>query len=521
MMTDNSESPNKLGHLLKSPYAIIVILFSLFVFHILTLTTAPQPFVDEGLSASRAASYKLNQTPIGELDRRTIELQSGTGADRSIGPYFFYALLLPDDGVVTIDRLRMMNLFFGMILVLAVYLVGLGISGGALGALSAIVFGTSLNFMNSAHLARVDIMGITLAFLALGLVLACPANKWLHLTAGFLVVIALEFHPRALIGLPVLAAALIAKYGASIFKKTEILLVASGAVLGIFVYSMIHIFPDPAAYISGFSAQIGNRMPPAGTGNTEELVSHLRHLIYPGLMFFGWLGWLALICPFLAAVRWKTDGRLVLIILLTSFFSAPMLMDYVAQFNAIIVAPSTALAAGFVVYRILCFRHLKFFTLDIVSKLIFGTASLAAITIPLSRYIQNAAPCQDDFAEVSEFLNSLIGSREFIVADETYWLNFQDSPFMSWKTLNTYMRTQDSPHLIAAFKHFKPDIFIIDQFLAGFIIPAPIKIGLLKEIWLPEQELYSILENNAQLIGTKQSQCFGNLGVFRFDWSKM
>ena len=483
----------------------------------------PAPWVDEGLTASRAVSQLRNGNPSGELDKRLLALTNTVAGQSAIPvwPSELFAVFMPSVGDISLIQIRAVSLIFGSILILSCFFIGTAFSGIPLGILFALTLGTSIPFAFASHVGRADIMGIAGGCAACAVFLHLGHRHWLFsLFAGFIVGSSFELHARASIYGITIASLYWAKFGTSFIRHKNFWFYVLGGTLGLGIYAAIHILPDLNAFVETQAVVNSGRTPPGGRLGFEQLskiISSAKEIALTILMYQSWVVIIFALFPFVAFTCWKKNGKSVLAFIGATLAGAVLLMDAKGLYNAIAYAPAFSLGVAYVVYVACC-------TEAIPAKLRLAAASLVGSIFVLSSGMTAFAfsigerHCSKDFENTLNVIRSSITPEDFVMSDETYWLGLQNQNYMPWKTLKSYQRARPGASLADAFQHFKPDIFVIDGFVGSFFGDEKSEKTFQEELRLPTTELSNILLANGKLVNRFDSTCYGRVDIFRFQW---
>jgi 4-amino-4-deoxy-L-arabinose transferase-like glycosyltransferase len=238
--------------------ALPVALLALYVvLGLVTLTTFPLVWVDEGWYVSSAANFVRDGSfalPLfGDLD----------GFDRDnvvYGRIYLLALAAAFTAAdVTPEAARLVSFTAGIAAVVSMFALGRELWDARVGVVAAILLAVSPVFIDQSHDARPEIMQLAFTLAAFASLLAGQrrSSALLLVLAGVLAVLAADVHLNAVI-VPVALAAVLLVRRASL--RTFGLFAAGGFVAGLW-FLFVHVVQDPALFMQQVNAFGGPKSP--------------------------------------------------------------------------------------------------------------------------------------------------------------------------------------------------------------------------------------------------------------------
>lgn len=244
-------------------------LLLIFAVHSFSLLRLPAPFVDEAWLASRAWGIIQTGHNFGILDSGVFDRLDGYWTFFPWLPTHLYALMLSFAPAPSFFFMRLVSLWFGMLLLSAVYVIGKHFTDRWGGLLSMVLVAISPTFFLSAHLARMDIIAATLGFTGIALYYSNRKGHfgWGVLT-GLSVGLAFEVHAHAAIYTPVLLGLYLWDYRQTLLRQRHWWgMVMGGAIAGLF-YAWAHLLQYPQSFMEfNRLAFFSTHTPPLLTGN--------------------------------------------------------------------------------------------------------------------------------------------------------------------------------------------------------------------------------------------------------------
>lgn len=485
--------------------------------HLWSLLRYPAPFVDEAWYASRAWGLIATGKPFGVLDAGVFDRFPGYGSYFQWLPAAIQSIALRLDGRLELLPLRLISLGFGILLSGAVGLIGLQLGGVRLAFVSALLVALSQPFFYSAHLARYDVMVAALGFLSLGLMIANVRRRmWMAALAGLILAISFEIHPNAMIFGPVIVAVGLTQWGWSFLGGRDLWTFVGATLFGLLGYAVIHILPSPNTYFTLYRLIYGpTDLPPILTRSLSLVLVGLGDEL--GLLlatcFLG-IGVGVLAAIVFAGSR-KRNERVLSVLGLALFLSQALLIRNKFEYYAILVTPGLDLLLAAFLLRFVEAGH----TGQLAPRV---AAVLTVLAILVSSGVA-LLPLQWDgyqnYVQVQDRIDGDVHPADVIMASQTYWFGLYQHKYYSWEQLVYFQRASPGCGLRDAMAHFRPDIFIVDGHLQGFITDpgqsSSFYSGLLA---LLRPDLNGILAEHATLVDRFDGGGYGQVGIYRLSW---
>lgn len=482
-----------------------------FGIHAWSLMRYPLPFVDEVWVTSRAWAFIQTGHQLGPLD---------TGAE--IYPHawvlnqwlftFLQSLVLRFSAIPSLIPVRMMALGFGCILIFAAYQGGRQLIGSKAAALACLLLTFSTAFFYSAHSARYDIVAAALGYSALAVYLSPRGNRFVNgFFAAILVSLAVETHLNSIVFVLALFALIIFDTRSRFFRSPQTWGIAAGGLLGVVFFAAVHILPDPQIYFSLTRIQIQTGYAPPLT----DPALWLDGLISTGRLVFAActtsIIFVLISLPFL--LRRKTNGtiRLLLInfVLLAGFI---LIIRNKTGFYAIFLAPGLFWMAGAYLEEFLQEKwqgRLR----DYLLRVLVGSSILGMAALSLTPLTQNTYAL---YQSAQPKVNQVVEPGDKIMGSQIWWLGLPDHKYFSWEILFMYSRYHPGASMNDVFEVYKPDLFIFDHHLQGFISDDPSN----PEYRLSRQAVIDFLTRHGRKIAEFDAYGFGPIEIYRLNWEK-
>ncbi len=284
--------------------------------HSWSLLRYPAPFGDEAWSASRAWGFLHSGCNFGTLDAGVFDRIPGYCAFFPFLPTRILAVVLFFFSAPMILAVRLVSLFFGAVLLIALYAALARFADKRLAWLSVGITATSYAFLNSAHIGRADIIAAALGTIALALY-ASNVNRrfglgWL---AGLSIGLAVEVHAHGAVYAVMGGALYLADAGRMLLRRRDFWAWVLGGATGAVVYAVLHILPSPQGFLEF------NRLAFTSTHTPPLLTLNLRFILdsFVDLVIF----WLQLspaltvltLCALVALTRDRSRSNTRLVVL--------------------------------------------------------------------------------------------------------------------------------------------------------------------------------------------------------------
>jgi len=323
-----------------------LLFIALSVFHWQNLETFPKPFVDESLTLKRVDELK-SEGASGHFYKEIyneISYKIENDSWLSTRLYSLGVKAFPQDPLLGV---RGVSLTFGLLLILSCAFVAYSLGGTGLGGLSAALLsipliGLSEPFHVASHWARPDIMGVSLACVALAWSFHKDTKFWHGAFCGLLLAVAFELHIRACLIATIIPLTFLLRRGASAIFSKWFLSFSFFSILGAFYYYFFRIHSDESAVLSLI---IKARLPNSELLNPTNFFEKTQHVIGFYLNYMGPLIWGFLSLPFLLVFKkTRTLYRHLIVIILSVVFLSTIIFDQLVHFRFVAASPVLDLA---------------------------------------------------------------------------------------------------------------------------------------------------------------------------------
>ena len=476
----------------------------------------PRPHADEAWMASRAWEFIQTGSTIGPLDRGVLDQIEGYRYFYPWLPTAIQSLGVRLIGEPSLFAIRLVSLFIGFFLLLAIYFIGLEMDGKKLGILAVISTAFSYAFFFSAHFGRADIIAATFGYAGLALLLNNRKPKeWLSALSGLLMIFAFEVHAYAAIFVPTALALYLWKYKSEIFRKTDFWSYIGGVTIGMLVYLGYHVFPAPQAFLKLNQVLfISTRTPPILTFDYSIIIGEFKEMalmvvvVYPQIFLGIWA---------IFRLRKKRPAYLSTLLILTGV----MLMSFI-----LLVQNKFLLYYGILYSPALSLLFAAFFN-DFLKKTVKSKAEhylrhlivIGILILPVGYLIRfNSLP---PYLKIQSELNSVVEPGDSIMANQLYWFGLSDYRYNSWGNIVYYRRFKPGSRLDDLLKLLQPDLFIIDGHVAGFITDEIEGEKYFLESKVPKSELEEFFDQYASLIKIINIENEDPVQIFRIHWDQV
>src|SRR5262245_5166254 len=216
-----------------------------------SLLRTPPPFIDEGWFASRAWAFVQTGQNFGPMDRGVFDRYDGYWTYFPWLPTFFQSLSFRVLGL-SLFSLRIASFVFGLLLLLATYLIADRLAGRRVALLAILLVSLSRAFLYSSHLGRPDIFAAAFGFGALALYAWDRSHRLsvASVLSGLAVGLAFESWPYGVLYGPTIGVLYLLEYRRALPRSGRFWGFAIGAGLGLLFYAWLHIVPYPQTYLA-------------------------------------------------------------------------------------------------------------------------------------------------------------------------------------------------------------------------------------------------------------------------------
>ncbi len=228
-----------------------LVLAAVAVFGFVTLLNYPVTGVDETWNANRAWSFLQTGHQFASVDSGVYQQYDGYWTYWPYPGTLIHAVFIWLFGV-SLASVRLASLFFGLVLLTAVYFIARKLYGQRAAVIAMALLATSAPFVLSSHMARHDIIVAALGFGAVALYFTDGKSSLTikSVLSGLAIGLALDIHPNALIFGPIMLTLFLLDYGKRIFRTGRFWGFALGGSLGVLFFVAMHILPYPQTYFA-------------------------------------------------------------------------------------------------------------------------------------------------------------------------------------------------------------------------------------------------------------------------------
>jgi 4-amino-4-deoxy-L-arabinose transferase-like glycosyltransferase len=480
----------------------------------------PAPFLDEAWMASRAWGFLHTGLNYGPLDSGVSNTLPGYWTFFPLTPTLIHAAFAKIFGF-SLASLRLASLFAGIGLLAAVWIITHRLSGSRVaGWVAVLLTTTSIAFTYSAHLVRPDILVSALGFGALALMLSndSPSPGWRDFAAGVMLGFAFEIHINAAVFGPVLLFAYVTRQDWKRFPIKQTALFAFGLALMLALYFGLHIARYPSTYNQMGDFLRHTHTPPIISGDLGTLLESLGDMIPFFLIGTAARVLVLPVAVFLAIKGDNAGTRLALLLLLIAALAFALAVTNKKFYYSVLIAPFTDIAMACVLNTLFAekprtwlMRRAKALSVaTIAASLVFG---ISMVYLGRNHY---------EFNRVVERIQRVGPPSAIVLGPGTFWLSQEVTPYYHWFFLIEYPRRYPGSTIGDAISAIRPDVLVVDGLVRAFVLQDGENNASQYQLErrIPKEELIAFLSCRAELTETIPTLDFGDVQIYRIDWTK-
>ena len=487
--------------------------------HFLTLESFPAIFVDEALTASRVDSFLSDGLSYGDLEAPLIGLIDGFVPAKLDPQTAIYSIPSLISGEVSLFGLRLVNLFFGALLLIAVFFCARAIDGSYFGIIALLVTAQSLSFAVASHMARADIFVAALGFVALALHLNNKDRDPIRdLIAGLIIGIGFHIHPRICIYAPVIALLFLIDKPKRLIFRRDFWSYCLGGVLGLGAIKALGLGSQNLSelQIKYSNLLLESRLPPIFNFDFQKLINTPIEIFSTHYQTLPFISALLIIEILLCLIKRDRASKLVFTATIAGLLSTSLLVNQIIYVNIIIVSPFLSLALAHLIKRV--FFDLNNSIYEFATKIVISFLVLGMAYLNITKILYSESVCKAEEAQIESWLKSLISADEKIMGPDTYWFYWPEGNYTSWKNVPLNTRLFPDKSLLDSFSDFKPDIYILNDVNAYFLNDKTGGGKWYNWLRVPRKEFFELINNKAQVVSRLDLECNRNTIVYRMNW---
>ena len=493
--------------------APVIMLLVVAVFSILTLSSFPTAFIDEGWNANRSWALLQTGRAFAGVDNGVYQQFDGYWTYFPYLATLIHAISIWAFGL-SLESMRLVSVFFGLVLLLVVYVIAQRLYNRRIALISMLLLASSAPFILSSHLGRHDIIVTALGFGAVALYLSDRSSNLsvISVLSGLAIGLSFDIHLNILIFGPVMLTLCLLDYGINALRTGRFWGFVLGGLAGSLYFVAMHILPYPQTYFAMGSLGNGqSRTPPIlsvdldiwresflSTVNMLDLI--LLPVIIPAgiFLFRRWsnadkkvvaLAGMTIICV-AAFIRFKQEHYEILIAPAIALLLAPYLNS---------IAQTGGKITGWTFWRNL-----------LVLGIIVGSS-----VINLAVAMRDSNP---DYRKVLSYIGETIPDGSVVYGNPSYWFALPRNPYMNIEQIVFRQRYVPGSTFTDAVEAIKPDYLIIDGFVGQFVLDDETCREHFSDIpCMPQVELATLLKERATLVGDLKTRNFGDVQIYKMD----
>lgn len=459
----DSVNPNRTFLILVGLLILVVL-----AFHFETLTRYPAVFIDESWNANAAWNWSRTGVNFDPIHSGTLDQVGYEWLRRSNLGTLPWVLFFSMAGT-GLFQARLVSYIFGILLLVAVIIVGSRIYSVKTGFLAALFVSLSAPFLVSAHYARQEIVLIAVILFLFALsIWAFKQNRlWPHFLSGLILGLTIDIHQNGLLFFLGFAGLHLFNYGLGLLRKRETWFWGCGTLVGLIYFLFAHIFPNPNAYF--FYLNMNDVLLQSTTGMTHAppiLSMNLQILLESARGELGRLRFyensldFALIISsivFIAFRKQKYDWTILGFLLITCI-SFTLIQGSKVYFYDILVFPFYFILVAETLVSLLYDDQAKS-----LQKLFVLCLTAAFIVNGARHMVREVNQNRDyDYYTITNEIEALLRPSDRILGSPTWWLGLVDYDYKSAFMLSHYFYFSNLS-LEESMERIAPTILIVDE----------------------------------------------------------
>ncbi len=483
-------------------------------YNLLTLMSTPAPFVDEAWNANRAWGLLQTGRVFGTMDAGVFDKYNGYWT------YFPYLAAVIHAAFIwlfglSLFSVRLASLFFGLILLIAIYVIGKKLYGRAGGIISMLLVSISYSFIYSSHLGRHDIIAAAMGYGAVALYLSDKSHSFSvkSVLSGLAVSLTLDIHLNGIIFIPAIAALFLLDYHWLVVRSRRFWGYVTGVTIGVAYFIAGHILPYPQTYFTLFS--LGNGA--TRTAPFSDLGAFLDSFVRTLILVNPLLDVLLVASLVLLLARRSVPDKRILVLFIMVVGAFAGITGVKGVYYAIYISPVASLVIAALLDWLIVRAKSYFLSGRLPLALTAGVIVSSLVISPVPLFGNQT----EGYQPALDMVRQTIAPGATVMGAQTYWFGLTDHDYLSWEQLVYYRQYVPGSTLADAFGSLRPDYLIIDRHLTSWIVDETTYTpGKLPFLYLPKNELQQFLDKNAHLVGEMETSAFGDIRVYKIDWGQ-
>jgi 4-amino-4-deoxy-L-arabinose transferase-like glycosyltransferase len=499
--------------------AIGILIAVIMASHLYFLTSSPTVFIDEPWYANAAWNWLKTGNNFDTMHTGTYDQYGLEWIRWPIIGNFPWRVSFALFGL-GLFQARLVSWFFGVLLILVIFIIGYKAYGKVTGILAALLLSLSPPFYQASHYARPDIMLAAVGLLSyLIAITAFKKDRWyLHFLAGLSIGLALDIHQNAILYMLGIAALYMYTYKLKFLRQSGTWLCALGGLIGVGFFAAFHLLPNPNTYFTLLSLSLGNtHQLPIQSLNPLVLLKSLRDEIgryhfYENSLDFALIG---ASFVYFSARRSKSDRSLLV-------FVCTILTGFVL-----------IIGSKHDIYAILLYPLFILMVADTLLSLIKKSGSInfshffAATLLGLfffNGFIHFTRPAMENrhynYYSITTKIQSVIPSGARVMGLPNWWLGLAEYDYRSSLNL-TFYHILNGYSLNEGLEAIHPDFVIVDNGLRGLLVDNSgynTKSGF-DMYKLPRNEFDDFLKLRAKMVLEFTDPWQGYFEIYEIDWN--
>jgi hypothetical protein len=344
----------------------------------------------------------------------------------------------------------------------------------------------------------------------------------LSLLSGVLLGLAFETHMNGAVYAPVLASLIFARWGMGFYKKRAFWGFTAGCFAILLSYLYAHVIRYPETYFGMGRAFAGTHYPPLIQGTALALANAFVEMA----MFSFMMTQLTIVPMIIAPIMlWRNrQNTIALLMTFVGLISFTLLIKAKNFYYFIMIAPFLYIVVADWVERYVRPSHSLSLLENISRRLGIALLVINTALVFITTLNTFSSSSTNETTLVADHIKKHLPTRGSLIGMQFYWFDLYRYKYISWQQIIAYRLYEPNSTFDDAMTALKPDIFVIDDHLRGYIFAdtdhSP-TFGFDRYRWerrLNKSDIDAFLSRWGELVDEIQTQGLGIVEIYKINW---